>query len=63
MGSQRRVQIALATMLIVIFGGAPAIVISQRVLGYGTGVALALLAALPVLAVGIAVEVLETDAR
>ena len=63
MSSERRAQAALATMLIVIFGGAPVIVISERVLDYGAGLALAILATLPVLAVRVAVEVLEADAK
>lgn len=62
MGSARRAQAALATMLIVIFCGAPFIVICQRVVGLGPGVALAFVAVLPVLGVRFAVEVFESDA-
>lgn len=63
MSSERRAQAALATMLIVIFAGAPFILASQRIVDCGLGVALALLAALPVLGVRIAVGVLDTDAE
>lgn len=63
MSPERRARAALATMLIVIFGGTLLIVMTERVLDYGPGVGLAVLAALPLLAVGLAVEVLETHAE
>lgn len=61
MSPERRAQAALATMLIVTFGRAPLVVISERVIDYGPGVALAVLAALPLLAVGLAIEILVSS--
>lgn len=62
MSGERRAQAALAVMLIVIFGGSPLIVVFADVFHHSLDLAMVLLAALPLLAVGIAVKVLETDA-
>jgi hypothetical protein len=63
MSGERRAQAALAVLLVVIFGGAPLIVVSERVLHYSLGLAMAPFAALPLFAVGMAVKVRETDAE
>jgi hypothetical protein len=63
MSGERRAQAALAAFLVIIFGGAPLIVVSERVLDCGLGLAMALFGALPLFAVGTAVKVLETDAE
>ncbi|WP_147381445.1 hypothetical protein [Nocardioides immobilis] len=62
MSGERRAQAALAVMLIIIFGGSPLIVVSERVFHRSLDLAMVLLASLPLLAAGIAVKVLETDA-
>ena len=61
MSGDRRAQAALASVLIVIFGGAPTIVVSEHFLHYSVGLATALFAALPLFPVGAAVKVLEND--
>lgn len=63
MSGDRRGQAALATVLIVTFGGARIPVVPERVFHYSLGLATALFAALPPFAVGMAVKVLETGAE
>jgi hypothetical protein len=61
MAAERRAQAALATMLIVIYGGAAFIALTTPLLPGHHGLAVALFTALPIAAIKYASQILDAD--